>query len=40
MPSFIAACIVAIAIATIGALVLNFFQEPVSVAFATVGVRI
>jgi hypothetical protein len=40
MRSFIAACIVAVALAAVGAVVLNHMQEPVSVAFATVGVRL
>jgi hypothetical protein len=40
MRSFIFACVAAVAIATIGALGLNFFQEPVDVAFATVGARV
>jgi hypothetical protein len=35
MRSFIAACIAAIAIAAIGAVVLNHLQESVSVAFRT-----
>jgi hypothetical protein len=39
MRSFIVACIAAVAIAAIGAVALNFFQEPVTVAFATEGAR-
>ncbi|HEV8681127.1 MAG TPA: hypothetical protein VGQ90_17250 [Stellaceae bacterium] len=40
MPSFISACIVAVVIAVVGAVVLDQFQEPASVAFTTVGVRL
>jgi hypothetical protein len=40
MTSFIIACIAAIAIAVVGAVVLNHVQEPVSVAYSTVGVRL
>jgi hypothetical protein len=40
MRSFILACIAAVVIATIGMLVLNSYQEPVSVAFVTEAVRI
>ena len=40
MRSFALACIAAIAIAAIGAVVLNFFQEPASVAFTTKAVRL
>jgi hypothetical protein len=40
MRTFIFACVAAVVIATIGAVALNFFQEPVNVAFATVGVRV
>jgi hypothetical protein len=40
MRSFIVACIAAVVIATIGAVALNCIQEPVSVAFATEGVRL
>jgi hypothetical protein len=40
MRSFITACIAAIVIAVVGAVVLNQVQEPVSVAFTTVGVRL
>lgn len=40
MRSFIAACVAAVVIAAIGAIALNFFQEPVSVAFATGSVRL
>ncbi len=40
MRSFIAACVAAVVIAAIGAIVLNHFQEPVAVAFATQSVRL
>jgi hypothetical protein len=40
MRSFIAACITAIVLAVIGAIVLDHVQEPVSVAFATGSVRL
>jgi hypothetical protein len=40
MRSFIIACIAAVVIATVGAVALNFFQEPVDVAFATGAVRL
>ena len=40
MRSFVVACIVAIAIAALGAVVLNSLQEPVGVAFSTEGVRL
>ena len=40
MRSFICACVAAIAIAAIGAAVLNVYQEPVKQAFATESVRI
>jgi hypothetical protein len=40
MRSFIAACIVAVVIAGIGAIALNFIQEPVSVAFVTESVKL
>jgi hypothetical protein len=40
MPSFIIACIAAIGIAAFAAVVLNHVQEPVSVAFSTVGARL
>jgi cell division protein FtsN len=41
MRSFIAACVVAIVIAIVGALVLNAVQEPAEVAFTSAsGVRI
>jgi hypothetical protein len=40
MRSFIVACVAAVVIAAIGAVVLNSFQEPVDVAFATNGVRL
>jgi hypothetical protein len=40
MRSFVAACIAAIVLAVVGAIVLNHAQEPVSVAFATASVRL
>ena len=40
MRSFIVACVAALIVATIGAVVLNSLQEPVSVAFATESVRL
>jgi hypothetical protein len=40
MRSFIIACIAAVVIAAIGAMILNFVQEPVDVAFATEAARI
>jgi hypothetical protein len=39
MRVFILACIATVVIATIGAIVLNSFQEPADVAFTTEGVR-
>ncbi len=39
MRSFILACIAAVAIAAISAVVLDQFQEPVTVAFSTEGAR-
>lgn len=39
MRSFLAGCIAAIVIAAIGAIALNFFQEPVQTAFATESAR-
>jgi hypothetical protein len=39
MRSFILACIAATAIAAIGAVVLEQFQEPVTVAFSTTSAR-
>jgi hypothetical protein len=38
--SFVTACVAAVLLAVVGAVVLNHFQEPVSTAFATVGVRL
>ena len=40
MRSFLVACVAAIAIAVIGAIVLNAVQEPVSIAFTTQSARI
>jgi hypothetical protein len=39
MRSFLIACIAAVVVAVIGALALNSFQEPVSVAFTTTAAR-
>jgi hypothetical protein len=40
MRAFIIACVCAAAIAALGALILNYVQEPASVAFATEAVRL
>jgi hypothetical protein len=40
MPSFVTACIAAIVLAVISAVVLDHVQEPVSAAFTTAGVRL
>ncbi len=40
MKSFIIAVVAAVVLAVVSAYVLNAFQEPVSVAFTTSGVRI
>jgi hypothetical protein len=40
MKSFILACVIAIVLATIGAFVLESFQEGVSVAFTTESTRV
>ena len=40
MRSFFIACVAAIAIAAMGVVILDFFQEPVAVAFATESVRV
>jgi hypothetical protein len=40
MKAFLLACIVAIVVAAVGAVVLNRVQEPVQQAFATTGVRL
>ena len=40
MRSFIIACIVAVVIAAIGAVILDFVQEPADVAFTTESARI
>jgi len=40
MGSFITACIAAIVLAVLGAVVLDHIQEPVSTAFATASVRL
>jgi hypothetical protein len=40
MRSFIIACIAAVVIAAIGAIILNFVQEPADVAFTTESARI
>jgi hypothetical protein len=39
MHSFLASCIAAVVVAIIGAIALNFIQEPVNIAFATEGAR-
>jgi len=39
MRSFILACIAAIALGVIGAVVLNLFKQPLTVAFSTEGAR-
>ncbi len=40
MRVFLTACVIAIVIGLAGAYVLNLYQQPVSVAFSTSGVRI
>jgi riboflavin transporter FmnP len=40
MRSFIVACVAAIIIAAVAAVVLNYFQQPVAEAFATGSVRL
>jgi hypothetical protein len=40
MRVFLFACVAAVVIAVVGAVGLNFVQEPVSVAFSTTGVRL
>ena len=40
MRAFLAACVVAIVVAAVGAVVLNRVQEPVEQAYATTGVRL
>jgi hypothetical protein len=40
MRSFLIACITAAVIAAIGAIILDFFQEPADVAFTTESTRI
>jgi hypothetical protein len=40
MRAFLVACVVAIVVAAVGAVVLNHVQEPVQQAFATTGVRL
>jgi hypothetical protein len=40
MRSFIVACVAAIVIALVGAVVLDVYQRPADVAFSTVGARI
>lgn len=40
MQSFVIACVAAVVIAAIGAIGLNYVQEPVSVAFTTTSVRL
>jgi hypothetical protein len=40
MRAFLVACVFAIVVAAVGAVVLNHVQEPVQQAFATTGVRL
>ena len=40
MRTFLVACVVAVVIAAIGAVALNFIQEPVDVAFTSSSARI
>ena len=40
MKTFIVACAAAVAIAVVGGVVLNGFQQPADTAFSTVGVRL
>jgi hypothetical protein len=40
MRAFLVACLVAIAVAAVGAVVLNYVQQPVEQSFATTGVRL
>ena len=40
MRNFVTACLAAIVLAVVGAIVLDHIQEPVSVAFTTAGVRL
>ena len=40
MQNFIVACVAAVVLAAVGAAILSFVQEPVSVAFATSSVRL
>jgi hypothetical protein len=40
MRSFIVACVAAIVIAVIGAVVLDIYQKPADVAYSTTGARI
>jgi hypothetical protein len=40
MRAFLIACVAAIVVAAVGAVVLNRMQEPVEQAFATTGVRL
>jgi hypothetical protein len=40
MKSFIVACVAAIVIAVVGAVVLDMYQRPAESAFATTGVRL
>ncbi|MGO8911105.1 MAG: hypothetical protein ACLQDM_17550 [Bradyrhizobium sp.] len=40
MRAFLLACVVAIVVAAVGAVVLNRVQKPVEQAFATTGVRL
>jgi hypothetical protein len=40
MRIFVTACLAAVVLAVVGAIVLDHIQEPVSVAFTTTGVRL
>jgi hypothetical protein len=40
MRAFVMACVCAVVIAALGGLILNYVQEPASVAFATKAVRL
>ena len=40
MRAFVSACLAAAAIAALGAVALNMFQQPVAVAFSTESVRL
>jgi hypothetical protein len=40
MRIFVTACVAAIVLAVVGAVILDYLQEPASVAFTTAGVRL